>query len=455
MISLLANNDPTALINSTDLKAMPRPLDPTKRKLTDAHCKNAQPKPTENGELRTIKLSDGYGLNLEVRRDGKFWFYAYRLYGKQLKLSLGSYPNVKLSDAREMHEKAWLMTQMGEDPRDATITRTQLRKAKQIEQEVQQAQQEAEAEKIKNTFKTIAEQWLMNKEPTLSTDTLRRRNFMLRNDVFPVIGHRQITELKVKDILEVLTPISDRGATFQAKRCRELLQQIFNYARALEHCEHNPVEAIRHIPALRTHKQKSYNALKFREMGVFISKLRELQSIRIAQSRPALQLLILTAVRPGNIRMAHWDQFQDLRSSKPTWVIPAAQMKKARDHLVPLSHQAVELLKSIRAHEWGDQLLFPGEKGTGLINGTFKRQLSLLGYSPEKAHPHGFRSTFSTYANESGLWNRDAIEWVLAHSEKNEVCAAYNRTEYLDDRTEILQWWADELDRAVLSLEVN
>ena len=115
---------------------MPRPLDPTKRKLTDAHCKNAQPKPTENGELRTIKLSDGYGLNLEVRRDGKFWFYAYRLYGKQLKLSLGSYPNVKLSDAREMHEKAWLMTQMGEDPRDATITRTQLRKAKQIEQEV-------------------------------------------------------------------------------------------------------------------------------------------------------------------------------------------------------------------------------------------------------------------------------------------------------------------------------
>ena len=86
---------------------MPRLLDPTKRKLTDAHCKNAQPKPTENGELRTIKLSDGYGLNLEVRRDGKFWFYAYRLYGKQLKLSLGSYPNVKLSDAREMHEKAW------------------------------------------------------------------------------------------------------------------------------------------------------------------------------------------------------------------------------------------------------------------------------------------------------------------------------------------------------------
>ena len=151
----------------------------------------------------------------------KLWFYAYRLYGKQLKLSLDSYLNVKLSDAREMHEKAWLMAQMGKDPRDAAITRTKLRKANQIEQEVQQVQQEIEAEKIKNSFKAIAEQWLMNKEPKLSTDIFCRRNFILQNDVFPVIGHCQITELKVKDILEVLTPISDRGATFQAKRCRE------------------------------------------------------------------------------------------------------------------------------------------------------------------------------------------------------------------------------------------
>ena len=93
-------------------------------------------------------------------------------------------------------------------------------------------------------------------------------------------------------------------------------------------------------------------------------------------------------------------------------------------------------------------MLFPGEKGTGLSNGTFKRQLSLLGYSPEKVHPHGFRSTFSTYANESGLWNRDAIEWVLAHVEANEVRAAYNRAEYLEERRKILQWWADELEEA-------
>ena len=109
---------------------MSRQLDPTKRKLTDVVCRSSKPKSDEKGGLRTIKHSDGYGLNLEVRHDGKFWFYAFRLNGKQLKISLGSYPTVRLSDAREMHEKAWLMVQRGENPREGAITRLQLKRQK-------------------------------------------------------------------------------------------------------------------------------------------------------------------------------------------------------------------------------------------------------------------------------------------------------------------------------------
>ena len=123
---------------------MSRQLDPTKRKLTDVLCKSSKPRTDEKDGLKAVKYSDGYGLNLEVRHDSKFWFYAFRINGKQLKLSLGSYPTVRLSDAREMHEKAWLMVQKGEDPREGTITRLQLKrlkdqdKALQLEQKVKE-----------------------------------------------------------------------------------------------------------------------------------------------------------------------------------------------------------------------------------------------------------------------------------------------------------------------------
>ena len=113
-----------------------------------------------------------------------------------------------------------------------------------------------------------------------------------------------------------------------------------------------------------------------------------------------------------------------------------------------LHHQAVSLLKRIKSYNWSDEWLFPGNRGNGLGAGAFKKPMAKMGYPSEKVQPHGFRSTFSTHANESGLWNRDAIEWVLAHSEKNEVRAAYNRAQYLEERRQILQWWGDQLDEA-------
>jgi len=248
----------------------------------------------------------------------------------------------------------------------------------------------------------------------------------------------------VSDVLRVLKPISERGSTYQAKRCREILQQIFNYARALELCETNPAEAIRYVPAMKTHQSEHYRALEFSQMGELLSRLRESESNRLSYARPALELLILTVVRPGNVCAARWEHFH-LEGDQPTWVIPAKLMKKRRDHIVPLSSQGVQLLQTIRDYNWSNVWLFPGSKDKGLSNGTLKRQLALLGYGHDQVHPHGFRSTFSTYANESGLWNRDAIEWVLAHVETNEVRGAYNRAQYLDERRRLLQWWADQL----------
>ena len=428
---------------------MARQLDPTKRKLTDIQCKSAKPSRDENGSTKPIKLSDGYGLNLEVRSDGKFWFYAFRLNGKQLKLNLGGYPTVRLSDAREMHQTAWALVQDGEDPRQATITSAQKKRAQTEQIEIEQKQIAEEAKKVRFTFKSVASEWMSNKEPSITKDTYRRRSLLLQNSVFPVIGKQQISELRVSDILEVLKPISERGSTYQAKRCREILQQIFNYARALELCETNPAEAIRHVPATKTHQSENYRALEFIQMGDLLKRLRDPESNRLSHARPALELLVLTAVRPGNVCAARWEHFQ-LEGEEPTWVIPAKLMKKRRDHVVPLSTQAVQLLQTVQEYNWSRVWLFPGTKNKGLSDGTLKRILALLGYRHDVVHPHGFRSTFSTYANESGLWSADAIEWVLSHVETNEVRGAYNRAKYLDERRRMLQWWADELDRVQL-----
>jgi len=423
---------------------MPRRIDPTKRKLTDIQCRNAKPQESPTGEPKPIKLSDGYGLNLEIHKNGKFWFYAFRLNGKQLKLNLGSYPNIGLSEVRQMHEAAWQLVKSGQDPRKASISPLHKRRT---EIESQRTAVEEKTRHIKNSFQSFAEEWLRNKESSISWDTARRRDFLLRNQVFPVIGHRQIGEIRVGDIVDVLQPISDRGSTYQAKRCLQILQQIFNNARALELCEINPAEAIRHADVLPTHQGHHYNALEFSEMGPFLRALRDPTNRKIAQARPALELLILTAVRPGNVCAAHWKDFK-LDEKNPIWLIPAAQMKKRRDHIVPLSKQAVKLLENIRSYNWDDDWLFPGTKRQGLSDGTLKKQLGLFGYKPQQVHPHGFRSTFSTHANESGLWNRDSIEWALAHVETNEVRSAYNRAQYLEERRKLLQWWADELDQA-------
>jgi len=423
---------------------MPRRIDPTKRKLTDIQCRNAKPQESPTGEPKPIKLSDGYGLNLEIHKNGKFWFYAFRLNGKQLKLNLGSYPNIGLSEVRQMHEAAWQLVKSGQDPRKASISPLHKRRT---EIESQRTAVEEETRHIKNSFQSFAEEWLRNKESSISWDTARRRDFLLRNQVFPVIGHRQIGEIRVGDIVDVLQPISDRGSTYQAKRCRQILQQIFNNARALELCEINPAEAIRHADVLPTHQGHHYNALEFSEMGPFLRALRDPTNRKIAQARPALELLVLTAVRPGNVCSAHWENFT-LDGKHPAWLIPAAQMKKRRDHIVPLSKQAVKLLENIRSYNWDDDWLLPGTKRQGLSDGTLKKQLGLLGYEPQQVHPHGFRSTFSTHANESSLWNRDSIEWALAHVETNEVRSAYNRAQYLEERRKLLQWWADELDQA-------
>ena len=353
---------------------------------------------------------------------------------------------MRLSDAREMHQTAWTIVQDGEDPRQSTITSTQKKRALTEQIEIEQKQIAEEAKKVRFTFKSVANEWMNNKEPSITKDTYRRRSLLLQNHVFPVIGKQQISELRVSDVLEVLKPISERGSTYQAKRCREILQQIFNYARALELCETNPAEAIRHVPATKTHQSENYRALEFIQMGDLLKRLRDPESNRLSHARPALELLVLTAVRPGNVCAARWEHFQ-LEGEEPTWVIPAKLMKKRRDHVVPLSTQAVQLLQTVQEYNWSQVWLFPGTKNKGLSDGTLKRILALLGYRHDVVHPHGFRSTFSTYANESGLWSVDAIEWVLSHVETNEVRGAYNRAQYLDERRRLLQWWANELDQ--------
>ena len=291
---MFPNMSGSTSLNLKSSNTMSRQLDPTKRKSLTFSAEVPNQEQMKRG-TQTVKYSDGYGLNLEVRHDGKFWFYAFRLNGKQLKLSLGSYPTVRLSDAREMHEKAWLMVQKGEDPREGTITRLQLKRLKDQDKALQLEQKAIEEAKSHRTFRVIAEQWLIKKEPTWTYSTFRSRRSLLQNDVFPIVGDRQIYELKNADMFDVLDRISERGSPAITDLCRRVLQEIFNYARSHELCENNPQKRQVFPKSIsRSQHRNFWSSMKW------VTSYGSQNSNRGFQSKLALEFLILTVVRSKN-----------------------------------------------------------------------------------------------------------------------------------------------------------
>lgn len=387
--------------------------------LSDIKIRNLKPKE------KAYKVSDFEGLFILVKVSGsKSWRFKYRLDGKEKLFVIGDYPAVSLSKARQARDLAKSQLADGIDPNEA-------------KQEDKRIRLEAKGQ----TFEKIGAMFLAKQSKEgKSKATLDKTEYHLKlaNRDF---GRKPITEITAPIILKTLKKVEAKGNYETAHRLRARIGSVFRYAVASGLAEQDPTYALRDalIRPTRVHRAaitdpKTLGAL-MREIDVFEGQ---------ATTRIGLQLLAILAQRPGEIRHAKWEEF-DFKEA--IWSIPAAKMKMRRDHMVPLPAQAVALLNELREITGAGEYLFPSLRSwhRPMSENTLNAALRRMGYSGEEMTAHGFRASFSTLANESGLWNPDAIERALAHVEKNEVRRAYARGEHWEERVKLANWWAGYL----------
>src|ERR1700726_308082 len=396
--------------------------------LTDVKCRNAK------GKIKPYKLSDGGGLHLLVTADGaKYWRLAYRWHGKQRTLALGVYPAVGLTEARAARDDAKRSIAANIDP--SIVKRERKRDAKVA---------------TGNTFEAVAREWHDNwkdaRTPYYAGQILRR----LEADVFPAIGRRPIAELEPPELLDMLRKVEKRGVNETARRLKQLVGQIFRFAIVTGRAKRDPSIDLK--DALRaTGEPQRHRAMPLPELPTFLQNLESYNGDR--QTRLALKLVTLTFLRTTELRGGRWSELENLDKNSALWRIPAERMKMRLEHLVPLSRQAVEVMRELSTFSGNSPYIFPSPGKDGYMSSnTMLYALYRMGYHG-RATTHGFRAVASTILNESNLFNRDWIERQLAHVERNEVRRAYNAAEWMPDRRRMMQWWADHV--TAIALEGN
>jgi integrase len=388
--------------------------------LSDVQIRNLKPRGKQ------YKVSDFEGLYILVKPSGsRLWQLKYRFFGKERLLSFGAYPAISLAQARKLKDKARALLAQDIDPSEA-------------KQEAKRAKREAQG----HTFQKIGEAFCeKQRKEGKSKATLDKAAYHLKlaNAEF---GGKPITEITAPMILRVLRKQEAKGNHETAHRLRARIGSVFRYAVASGLAETDPTHALRDalIRPTRVHRAAITDP---KALG---SLLREIDGFNgQPTTRIGLLLLAVTAQRPGEIRHAMWDE---INFAEKVWAIPAGKMKMRRDHTVPLPDQAIELLDELRMITGTGTYLFPSLRSwqRPMSENTLNAALRRLGYSGNEMTAHGFRASFSTLANESGLWNPDAIEAALAHVERNEVRKAYNRGLYWDERVKLADWWAAVLD---------
>jgi integrase len=385
-------------------------------KLTDAKLRTL----TEPG-----KHFDGGGLYLELTKaGGRYWRLKYRHGGKEKLLALGVYPAVSLKAARDATGDARTVLQAGDDPGE-------LRKAGKVKA----------AHESANTFEAVARDWMQHQASRWEPVTSERIAASFEGHIFPALGARPLASIKPGEIMAAVKRIEAGGAGDQASRVLQRVKSVYRWAVTHERIESNPMLDLVPSEILKPRQVNHRPALADRELPEFLRKLDAYEGD--AHTVRALRLLMLTATRPGEVRGARWAEF-DLEAA--LWVIPAERMKMRTEHRVPLSRQALEVLRTMEPLSGGRELVFPSPfyPSKSLSENTFNSAMARMGYKGS-ATAHGFRALFSTVANECG-WNPDVIERQLAHVERNGVRAAYHRSTYTSDREKMMQWWADYLD---------
>lgn len=375
---------------------------------------------------KPYKMADEKGLYLLVNPNGsKLWKFKYRFSGVEKKLSFGAFPDVTLAAARDARDEARRQLVNTIDP---GILKNSVKRSKKIAEE--------------NSFEAIAREWHAKFTPKWSKSHGERILIRLEQNIFPWIGKRPISEVSASEILSALRRIENRGAVETAHRVSQICGQVFRYAIVTGKAERNPAADLR--GALAPVKQKHHASITDTvEIGRLLCSINDYHGHFVTKC--ALQLAPLFFVRPGELRHAEWTEF-DLE--KAEWRIPAEKMKMKEQHIVPLCTQAIEILMELSAYTGTGKYLFPSLRSATrpMSENTVLAALRRLGYTSDEMTGHGFRSMASTLLNENG-WNRDAIERQLAHAERNNIRAAYNYAQYLPERRNMMQWWADHLEK--------
>lgn len=382
--------------------------------LTDVAIRKALPRE------KSYKLYDEKGLFIEVPPKGsKRWRLRYRIYGKEKLLSVGTYPKVTLSKAREEAGKMRERLAQGIDP---SLYRKQEKLSKAV------------------TFEAVSKEWLEAQRDSIKANTYEKSEWLL-GLLYPVIGSIPIGEIEAPDLLAALRPIEARGRIETAHRAKQKAGQVFRYAIATGRAVRDPSPDLK--SALKSVKTSNHAAItKPEKMGELLRAIDGYQGT--AETLYALQLAALVFVRPGELRHMEWSEID---TEAAEWRIPAGKMKMPSEHIVPLSSQVLQILGKLKAFTSRSRYVFPSVRSAErpMSENTLNAALRRLGYTKEEMTAHGFRAMASTRLNEMG-WAPDVIELQLAHVERNKVRAAYNRAQRMEERRRMMQAWADYLD---------
>ena len=397
-------------------------------KLTELAVRKAKP------SSKPKKLSDGGGLFLLLHPSGsKYWRMKYRFMGKEKLLAIGVWPEVSLIEAREKRNEAKQLLKSVKDPSAA-------KKNLKLSQRVAQS----------NTFGSVTEEWLEIKQKEWKSPYFDDVKRSIEIHLLPDLCQRPIAEITSSEILSVLKKIEEQGKLEAASRSRQKCGAIFTYANLKQLCTNNPVSNLK--GALASPKKKRFNSLSPKDLPQFLVKLDEYDGAII--TKLALRFVLLTIARTIEIREANWNEF-DLEDEEPIWRIPDEKMKMGREHVVPLSSQALVVLKEVRRFTQGDKYVFhqANNPNMQMSANTMLFAMYRMGYH-SRATVHGLRATMSTLLNEKGH-NPDVVEHLLSHQGSNKVRAAYNRAEYLSERRITLQWLADHLDSLYVKAQLR
>ncbi|HED3889738.1 integrase arm-type DNA-binding domain-containing protein [Morganella morganii] len=399
--------------------------------LTDTKVRAAKP------DEKAYTLTDSDGLFLYVHPNGsKYWRFRFRFGGKQHLMAFGVYPEISLADARERRDSARKQVALGIDPREH--------------------KKELKEEQLKefNTFEKIARDWhATNKK--WSEGHSHRVLKSLEDNIFDAIGKRNIAELKTRDLLEPIKAVEMSGRLEVAARLQQRVTAIMRYAVQSGLIDYNPAQDM--AGAISAGKRIHRPALELNRLPEFLQRI-ENYSGRLL-TKLAVKLTLLVFIRSSELRFARWEEID---FTNAMWTIPAERQpiegvkfsyrgsKMRTPHLVPLSEQAINILKQIKRLSGDHELIFIGDHNPRkpMSENTVNNALRAMGYDTKtEVCGHGFRTMACSSLIESGIWSKDAVERQMSHQERNSVRAAYiHKAEHLEERRLMVQWWADYLD---------